>query len=137
MGRIRNIKTAIQVLAALGLPRTQQNERSALCLLALLNLTPDKTWAQAESPLVGITPMMDFAREHYRKEYAPNTRETFRRQTMHQFMQAGVATYNPDKSDRPVNSPKAVYQILPETLELLKTYGTKQWKQKLKTYLDH
>lgn len=72
MGRIRNIKSAIQVLAALGLPRTQQNERSALCLLALLNLTPDKTWAQAESPLVGITPMMEFARRHYGKEYAPN-----------------------------------------------------------------
>ena len=134
MGRIRNIKSALQILAALGLPRTQQNERSALCLLALLNLTPDKTWAQAESPLVGITPMMDFARKHYRKEYAPNTRETFRRQTIHQFVQAGVATYNPDKPDRPVNSPKAVYQILPETLGLLKTYGTKQWKPGLKTF---
>ena len=135
MGRIRNIKSALQILAALGLPRTQQNERSALCLLALLNLTPDKTWAQAENPLVGITPMMDFARKHYRKEYAPNTRETFRRQTIHQFVQAGVATYNPDKPDRPVNSPKAVYRILPETLEFLKTYGTKQWRPRLKTFL--
>lgn len=130
-----NLKSAIQILAALGLPRAQQNERSALCLLALLSLTPDKTWAQAESPLVGITPMMDFARQHYGKEYAPNTRETFRRQTIHQFVQAGIATYNPDKPDRPVNSPKAAYQILPETLELLKTYGTKKWRRALKTFL--
>ncbi len=35
-----NIKAAHQIIIALGLPRTQQNERSALSLLALLNLTP-------------------------------------------------------------------------------------------------
>ena len=69
---------------SLGLPRAQQNERSALCLLALLDLTPGKTWAKAGNPLIGITPIMDWAREHYQTDYAPNTRETFRRQTMHQ-----------------------------------------------------
>jgi len=130
------INNALEILDLLGLPRAQRNERSALCLLALLNLTPAKTWAQAENPLVGITPMMTFSRNHYGKEYAPNTRETFRRQTMHQFMQAGIALYNPDKPDRPVNSPKAVYQILPETLSLLKTYGTDQWELSLNRYLS-
>jgi len=53
---------AYQILISLGLPRGQHNERSALCLLALLNLTPKKTWAQAENPLVGITPIMDWSR---------------------------------------------------------------------------
>lgn len=110
------IEAAQQIIVSLGLPRAQQNERSALCLLALLNLTPGKAWADAENPLVGITPIMDWAREHYGKEYAPNTRETFRRQSMHQFCDAGVALYNPDKPDRPVNSPKAVYQIEPAAL---------------------
>ncbi len=130
-----NIESALKILVALGLPSAQQNERSALCLLALLNLTPGKTLAQAESPLVGITPMMEFARQHYGKEYAPNTRETFRRQTIHQFVQAGIATYNPDEPGRPVNSPKAVYQIMPETLTLLKIYGTERWTTELETFL--
>lgn len=85
------IKAAHQIIVSLGLPRAQQNERSALCLLALLNLTPGKTWANAEDPLVGITPIMDWAREYYDKDYAPNTRETVRRQTMHQFCDAGTA----------------------------------------------
>jgi len=130
------INDALLILEALGLPRQQKNDRSALCLLALLNLTPEKTWAQAENPLVGITPMMEFSRKHYDKPYAPNTRETFRRQTIHQFVQAGIATYNPDKPERPVNSPKAVYQISPETLTLLKTYGTEKWESSLKQYLS-
>lgn len=100
------IEAAKQVLISLGLPRTQQNERSALCLLALLNLTPEKGWYDAENMLIGITPIMEWARKHYDKEYAPNTRETVRRQTMHQFVQAGLVLYNPDKPDRPVNSPQ-------------------------------
>lgn len=37
-----HIREAKQILISLGLPRAQQNERSALCLLALLNLTPGK-----------------------------------------------------------------------------------------------
>ena len=104
-------------------------------MLALLNLTPGKPWTQAENPLVGITPIMDWARDHYDKDYAPNTRETFRRQIMHQFCDAGVAIYNPDKPDRPVNSPKAVYQIEPAALTLLRTFGTPQWHDNLTAYL--
>ena len=130
------IADAMQVLEELGMPRTQQNERSAVCLLALLNLTEGKSWADAENPLVGITPMMEFARDHYDKQYAPNTRETFRRQTMHQFMSAGIALYNPDNPSRPVNSPKAVYQIEPDTLTLLRSFGTAAWNKNLAAQLE-
>jgi hypothetical protein len=130
------IQAAHQILISLGLPRAQQNERSALCLLALLNLTPAKKWAQAENPLIGITPIMDWARKHYHKDYAPNTRETVRRQSMHQFVDAGIALYNPDKPDRPVNSPKAVYQIAPGVLALLRSFGTEAWHDNLSTYLS-
>jgi hypothetical protein len=119
--RNSSIKEAQQIIVSLGLPRAQQNERSALSLLALLNLTPEKSWADAEAPLMGITPIMDWVREHYKKDYAPNTRETVRRQTMHQFCEAGIALYNPDQPDRPVNSSKAAYQIEPSALALLRT----------------
>ena len=129
------IESALQILISLGLPRAQQNERSAICLLALLNLTPEKSWIEAEAPLMGITPIMSWARDYYEKEYAPNTRETFRRQSMHQFCDAGIAVYNPDQPDRAVNSPKSVYQIEPITLSLLRTFGTAQWLDNLTDYL--
>lgn len=129
------ISDANEIIVSLGLPRPQQNERSALCLLALLNLAPGKAWSDAEEPLMGITPIMDWAREHYGKGYAPNTRETIRRQTMHQFCDAGIARYNPDQPDRPVNSPHTVYQIEPVALGLLRTFGTDEWNNNLKGYL--
>jgi len=132
----KNIKQALLVLSALGFPRAQQNERSALCLLALLDLTRDKSWDKASNPLMGITPIMDWARSHYQKKYAPNTRETIRRQTMHQFVDAGIAVYNPDEPARPVNSPNAVYQIEAEALNLLRSFSSAAWKANLKDYLS-
>jgi hypothetical protein len=131
----KHIDEAYQILISLGLPRAQHNERSALCLLALLNLSPSKTWVQADNPLIGITPIMDWSGEYYSKEYAPNSRETFRRQTMHQFVDAGIALYNPDKPDRPINSPKTVYQVAPTVLTLLHSFGAPEWHDNLATYL--
>ena len=131
----QKIAEALKILVALSLPRAQQNERSALCLLALLNIGPSTKWAKAENPLLGVTPIMDWVRKHYGKNYAPNTRETVRRQTMHQFVNAGIAIYNPDDPSRAVNSPNAVYQIEVETLALLRTYGGRSWKKELAGYL--
>lgn len=126
---------AKKILLSLGLPPAQQNERSALCLLALLDLRPGRNWAQAGNPLIGITPIMDWIRKHYKKRYAPNTRETVRRQTMHQFVDAGIALYNPDKPRRAVNSPAAVYQIEASALDLLRSFDTKAWHRNLTAYL--
>ncbi|MBI4837857.1 MAG: restriction endonuclease [Nitrospirae bacterium] len=131
----RKIQEALAVLAALDFPRQQQNERSALTLLSLLGLKPTDSWKKASDPLMGITPMMDFFAKHYAKQYKPNTRETVRRQTVHQFMQAGLIVPNPDKPSRPTNSPKAVYQIELSALKLLWEFGKPSWNKHLKEYL--
>lgn len=132
----KKIDDALKVLNMLGMPRAQQNERSALTLLALLDLGPDGMWKKLESPLLGVTPIMDWCREEYGKDYAPNSRETFRRQTLHQFIEGGLVLYNPDQPDRAVNSPKACYQVPEELIRVLKTYGTRSWDSSLKSWLD-
>jgi hypothetical protein len=130
-----NVAAALRILTELGFPRGQLNERSALTLLALADVGPNGLWAEAMAPLLGITPIMDWVRSQYGAEYAPNTRETFRRQTMHQFRDAGLVLYNPDKPNRPVNSPAAVYQLAPEALALLHAHGTAAWGETLRRYL--
>ncbi|AJI82554.1 methyltransferase-endonuclease [Yersinia enterocolitica] len=126
---------ALEIITLLGMPKSQQNERSALTFLALVNLRPEGSWQELEKPLVGVTPIMDWCRDIYGKEYAPNTRETFRRQTLHQFIDGGLVLYNPDKPNRAVNSPKACYQIAPELFDVLNTYGTPLWNKALGEWL--
>ncbi len=130
----RKILEAIELLEFLDFPRAQLNTRSTLVLLALLDLRPHTPWTKAQSPLIGITPIMDWCRQHYNRPYAPNTRETFRKQTMHQFMEAALAVPNPDQPDRPTNSPKWCYQVEPKALDLIRTYGATQWQIRLAEY---
>lgn len=132
----KKINEALEIVKALGMPRGQHNERSALTLLALIDLKPSGQWNDLRKPLMGITPIMTYCKEHYGREYAPNTRETFRRQTMHQFVEAGIALYNPDKPDRAVNSPKACYQISDDAFSVIQTFGTDSWDKTLEVYLE-
>ncbi|NIU82991.1 MAG: restriction endonuclease, partial [Candidatus Thorarchaeota archaeon] len=55
---------ALDIIKSIGLPKGQHNERSALTLLALLNVKPKTKWRDAEARLIGITPIMDFCKNY-------------------------------------------------------------------------
>lgn len=133
----KKIEEALDILRALQVPRAQLNQRSALTLLALLDMKPDTDWSNASAPLRGITEMMDYFREHFGISYAPNTRETVRRFTVHQFVQMGLVIANPDDITRPVNSPKTKYQVDASLLKVIRTYGTGEWDKNLKAYIKN
>jgi hypothetical protein len=50
-------------------------------------------------------------------------------------VQAGLVVPNPDKPSRPTNSPKAVYQVEPSALKLLRAFETPEWPGRLSAYL--
>lgn len=131
----QEVKAAIEILKVLGLPKAQQNERSGLVLMALANLKPGQAWTEASTPLMGITPIMEFSAEHHGKKYKANTRESVRRFTMHQLVDAGVAYRNPDKPDRPVNSQDTVYQLTPPVLAIVRAYGSVGFQGLVDAYL--
>ena len=124
-----NVEEAQEILEALGMPLTQRNRMSGMTLIALCGLTPDSPWPVAERRSCTVTKgIMDFLKEHYGAEYAANTRETFRRQVLHQFVQGRIADYNPFDPDLPTNSPHAHYAITKAALKAVQRYGTKQWR---------
>lgn len=47
--KARHLANAMTILIELGMPKAQQNERSAVTLLALLDLQPGMRWSQATS----------------------------------------------------------------------------------------
>ncbi|AMW35761.1 restriction endonuclease [Haematospirillum jordaniae] len=123
-----DIHQAQDILKSLGLPAAQQNEISALTLLALVGLGPTDPWSAATRSRRSVSKdIMAFIAERFGKHYAPNTRETVRRQVLHQFVQARIADYNPFEQDLPTNSPRAHYAITDDALSAIKTYGTKAW----------
>ena len=111
------------ILASLGLPTKQQNERSCLTLLALSALTEKDSWENVGRPLLRIWDIMAWMRDHFGKNYAANSRETIRRQTIHQFEQARLVDRNPDNPNRPTNSGDTVYRLTDPAVRVLRRFG--------------
>lgn len=133
---MNKIAVATRLLSDLGLPIAQQNERSALTLLALAGLRPSDPWRRASQPLLRTVDIMAFLREEYGKDYKANTRETIRRQTLHQFEQARLVDRNPDDATRPTNSGKNCYALTHDALLVLHAVGKKEgYKSAVTTFL--
>lgn len=134
--RAVRLTEAQAVLRDLGFGRAQTNDRSAWTLLALLQLEPETLWADAQNPMLGTFAIMGWVSDRYGRTYAPNSRETFRRQTLHQFIEAGLVIYNEDEPGRLTNSSLNNYKMNPDALALVRTYGTDAYRQLLIEYLD-
>lgn len=128
------IDEARDILEQLGLPPAQRNDISCLTLLALASLGEDDPWSGVSKPSLTIHQILGFMRDTYGREYAENTRETVRRQVIHQLEQARVVDRNPDAPDLPTNSPKTHYGLTDEALDVLRLYQTGGWKSELRAF---
>jgi len=133
---VGKLEEAKGILTAIGMPKAQTNDRSAYVLLALSNLFEGSAWSKAEKLSMRIVDMMSFMSQNYEKHYKPNTRETIRKYTIHQFVDSAIAERSTDSADQPTNSPNYGYHLTNEMLSLVQTYGTNRWQGRLKRFID-
>jgi adenine-specific DNA-methyltransferase len=127
---------ALEIIKSLGLPKQQQNERSSLTLLALAAVKENGKWSNVARPLLRIWDIMGWMRDHYDKDYAANSRETIRRQTIHQFEQARLVDRNPDDPTRPTNSGDTVYQLTSEAAKVLLHFGKRDFSKRCEEFIE-
>ncbi|MBN2272049.1 MAG: hypothetical protein JXN61_15650 [Sedimentisphaerales bacterium] len=131
---LRRIKQAQEILESLGLPAQQCNEISAITFLALANIGRGDPWDSATARRLRIHDVLIFAQTKLRKKYAENTRETIRRQVIHQFEQARIVDRNPDDPSLPTNSPRTHYALTDEIIGLIHSFGTKSWSENVNNF---
>lgn len=136
MSKEQKLKEAQELLKALGLPKKQYNSRSAWVFLALANIRPQDDWKNAQAPMLPTVDIMQFIREHYGQDYKPNSRETIRRQTLHQFEQARIVDRNRDDPSRPTNSKDNNYSLNQPIIDVLKEYPNGAWLRKIEEYKE-
>ena len=143
---MRKIEEAKQILEAMGLPKGQQNDRSALTLIALCTLKENDKWSKARAVSMSVVGnkenakyegIMRFIAAHYNKHYAENSRETIRRQTLHQFVQAGIVNHNPENPELPTNSKDNHYRLSPEALKVIKSFNTRSWNKEIRYFKEN
>jgi type II restriction enzyme len=122
------LRQASEILQQLGMPERQQNRMSSLTLLALCRMTISASWENARSESLTIRKgIMDYISTEFDAKYAENSRESFRRQVLHQFVQAGLAIRNPDDPSLPTNSSRNHYRISDEALAAIRKFSTPAW----------
>lgn len=121
---------AKEILNALQVPAKQQNSMCCCVLLAMTNLTEEHTWNMATNDWIRIHDVIAFSNQNYGTTYAENSRETFRKQAMHHFRNAAFIEDN----GKATNSPNYRYRLTDEMLDLIKSFGTEVWSEKLEHF---
>jgi hypothetical protein len=127
MGKIDEAREFLRII---GMPTKQQADLCCYALLAMCNISEEASWFAATNEWIRIHDILAFTKDHYGVEYAENSRETFRKQAMHQFRDAALSEDN----GKPTNSPNYRYRITQEALDLIKCYQTDSWYTKLQEF---
>lgn len=139
------VKEALEILNLIHAPKTLNNERSAMVLLALCGIGPKEDWSNASDPRLSIVGnkkgtgypgIMQFLREAYRKRYAENSRETIRRVDIHTMIQLGVVVQNIDDPTIPTNSSRNHYSLAAEFIPVLRAFRTDSFDSLLQGFLS-
>ena len=130
----QKLEDAAYILKELGLPSQQYNKRSCWVFLALADIKPQDSWRNASSPLLPTVSIMAFIRDFYGQDYKPNSRETIRRQTLHQFEQARLVDRNRDNPSRATNSKDNNYSINQPIIDILKEFPNGNWHEKVSQF---
>lgn len=144
-GEARKLAQARRILVAFGFDTPRTNERSGLTLLALTGVRESDRWSDATNAMSTVDGLMKWVNESYLDEvskltrdgrgYSTGNRESFRRQTLHQFRDAGLVIYNDDDPGRLTNSAANNYRLNPLALEVVRQYGTSGFDSALANYL--
>lgn len=124
------INDAREFLKAVGMPIAQQTDLCCYVILALSDIKPADNWSQATNEWHRIHDIIGFTGQNYDVVYAENSRETFRKQAIHHFRNAALIEDN----GKATNSPLYRYRLTDETLDLIRSIGTKAWEEKLDAF---
>ena len=114
----------------IGMPKAQQADICCYVILAMAGIKPDMQWKEATNEWIRIHDIIQFANSYYGTTYAENSRETFRKQALHQFRTAALVEDN----GKATNSPNYRYRLTKETFQLLRVRDTMEWEVSLRRF---
>ena len=128
---MKKIEEARVILKDLQVPQKQQSDICCYTLLAMAGIKKKDSWENATNDWIRIHEVIIFVKNNYGITYAENSRETFRKQAMHHFRNAGFIEDN----DKATNSPDYRYRITNEMLSLIRKFGQISWQSEIDRFL--
>lgn len=127
------VDEAKEILRAIDFPPKLQDSNVCIySLLALANIKENSDWSEASNGWIRIHDLMIFIKDFYNKEYAENSRETFRKTAMHNFRNAALIEDNGEAT----NSSRYKYRITDEFLNVITHFRKKDWINHVNQFLS-
>ncbi len=130
MDKVEEARTFLELI---GMPKAQQADICCYVLLAMADMKPDMLWSEANNEWIRIHDIIQFSNTFYGTTYAENSRETFRKRALHRFRTAALVEDN----GAATNSPNYRYRLTEETIKMMKTFQSLEWKKYLERFLTY
>ena len=131
------LNDARDILRAIGMPETLYNPRCVMTFCACAEVTDEK-WKRLSEAYHTTHDIIGFINEHFpnkagldKQGYQPNSRETFRDETLHCWVNAAIMEARPGI---PTNSSENGYRFTAEFAALVRTYHTEDWEDQLSAF---
>lgn len=127
---MRDINEAKSLLQTLGLQPKLYNDMSAYTLIAMTDMADRNSWSEATNNFIGINEIIQYLQEKGLRFYAPNTRESIRKNVIKPWRDLALIEDN----GQVTNSGKMKYRIREEILNMIKSYQTDEWETALRYF---
>ncbi len=128
------------ILKALGMPASLCRPRSVM-IFASIACVKNGKWNKLNEDYRGTHDMIGYINNHFPNKagldttgYSENSRETFRKDTIYPWVEAGLLEAKPGL---PTNDRNNSYRFTSSAAGLLRHYGTPEWQDYLDAYLEN
>lgn len=134
------LNEARDILRAIGMPVELYRPRSVMIFASVARVKSGK-WNKVSEEYVGTHDMIAYINMHYpnkggldKKDYSENSRESFRKDTVYPWIEAGILEAKPGL---PTNDKNNSYRFTSVAAGLFRHYGTPDWEDHLNAYLEN
>ncbi len=132
------LNDAAAILKALGMPEELCRPRSVM-IFAAIACVKNRKWSRLNEDYKGTHDLIEYINKHFPNKagldttgYSENSRETFRKNTIYPWIEAGLLEAKPGL---PTNDRNNSYRFTSSAAGLLRHYGTAEWEDYLDAYL--
>jgi type II restriction enzyme len=134
------INEALAILESVGIPLENKTERSmermALCFLAVASVTGDWSKASCEHSYK-TRDIISILNARFEENISSGSYDDIRRKDLKLLVLADLVVNSGDKQSSATNDPTRGYSLQENFCDLIISYGTNDWQQKLKAFMEN
>lgn len=138
----KKIAEALEIIAAVGLPledlTPRRLERVAIVFLALCDIGKTTSWSQAKSVgdrrILRTREIIEYANLHLEENISPSSYDDIRRKDLVRLVGMGLVIKSAGNPNADTNDGTRGYSISDKFAELIRSYNTGGWKEKLRDF---